>query len=74
MVQGVIDVLFEEEDGFTLVDYKTDYAREDNIQQLVETYQIQLDLYARAVEKILRQKVKEKILYSFTLGRAISIP
>lgn len=74
MVQGVIDVLFEEEDGFTLVDYKTDYAREDNIQQLVETYQIQLELYARAVEKILRQKVKEKILYSFTLGRAISIP
>jgi ATP-dependent helicase/nuclease subunit A len=73
LVQGVIDILFEENDGLILLDYKTDYVRENTIEELINTYRIQLDLYSQAVEKILQQRVKEKVLYSFTLQKVIPI-
>ena len=73
LVQGVIDVLFEEEDGLVLLDYKTDYTEEDTVRTLIETYRVQLDLYAKAVQKILSQPVKEKILYSFSLQKALKV-
>lgn len=69
LVQGIIDVCFEEPDGLVVLDYKTDkiYCAEE----LVEKYHAQLDYYAKALEQMTQKKVKEKILYSFTLGEAI---
>lgn len=69
LVQGIIDVYFEELDGLVVLDYKTDkiYCAEE----LVEKYHAQLDYYAKALEQMTQKKVKEKILYSFTLGEEI---
>lgn len=69
LVQGIIDVYFEEPDGLVVLDYKTDkiYCAEE----LVEKYHAQLDYYAKALEQMTQKKVKEKILYSFTLGEEI---
>ena len=41
--------------------------------ELVEKYHAQLDYYGRALEQITGKKVKEKVLYSFTLGEACSL-
>lgn len=68
-VQGIADCIFIESGGAVIVDYKTD--RVENEQALVDRYSAQLDLYARAFEKILNMPVKEKIIYSFHLSRAI---
>ena len=69
LVQGIIDVYFEEEDGLVVLDYKTD--RVQNSQELVDKYHAQLDYYAKALEQMTQKKVKEKIIYSFTLREEI---
>ena len=71
MVQGAIDLCFEEPDGIVVLDFKTD--RVDNLEQLVDCYGEQLNLYAEAAEKIFSKPVKEKIIYSFAVGNSISL-
>lgn len=73
LVQGIIDVFFEEDDGLVLMDYKTDVIRSRKEEELVEKYRVQLEYYQRAIEQITGKKVKEKIIYSFSLGKEITI-
>ena len=71
LVQGIIDVWFEEDDGLVVLDYKTDRVRRGA--ELREKYHAQLDYYAEALEQLLEKPVKEKIIYSFTLGEEIIV-
>ena len=71
LVQGTIDCLFREASGWILVDYKTD--RGSDATELVERYATQLELYAVAVENILKQPVREKYLYLFNTGETIQV-
>lgn len=71
LVQGIIDVYFEEEGELVVLDYKTDRVR--NSQELIERYHTQLDYYAKALERVTNKKVKEKIIYSFTLKEEIEV-
>ena len=71
LVQGIIDVYFEEEDGLVVLDYKTD--RVSRAEELVERYHGQLDYYAKALEQLRGKKVKEKLIYSFTLKKLIKL-
>ena len=71
LVQGIIDVYFEEPDGLVVLDYKTDKVRTGN--ELKEKYHAQLDYYAQALEQLMEKPVKEKIIYSFTLGEEIEV-
>ncbi len=66
LIQGIIDVFFEEEDGLVLLDYKTDAVRE--VQDLWKRYETQLDYYCEALQKLTGKPVKERILYSFHLN------
>lgn len=70
-MQGIIDVYFEEEDGLVVLDYKTDRVR--TADELVRRYQSQLTYYARALSQITGKAVKEKIIYSFALGKEINV-
>lgn len=72
VLQGVIDCYFEEDGELVLLDYKTDFV--DDLETVVENYRIQIDLYAKALEKLTGKKVKEKYLYLFYLDRAALIP
>ena len=69
LVQGIIDVYFQETDGLVVLDYKTDHVYSPDA--LVERYHAQLDYYAKALERMTGKTVKEKIIYSFTLGKEI---
>lgn len=61
-IQGIIDVLFEEEDGgLVLLDYKTD--RDTDPQRIAARYALQIRLYSEAAEAILGKKIKERYLY-----------
>ena len=71
LVQGIIDVYFEEPDGLVVLDYKTDKIWK--AEELAEKYHGQLDYYAKALEQITGKKVKEKIIYSFTLQKEIHL-
>ncbi len=71
LVQGIIDVFFEEEDGIVLLDYKTD--RVDDGNELVLRYEKQLQLYKDAIEKSYNTRVKETLIYSFYLDETLSL-
>ncbi len=82
IVQGTIDCFFEEADGVTLIDYKTDAFKEDisdkdaverfNTEK-AESYAVQLELYRRAVERITGMRVKEKYLYLFSTSGIVKV-
>src|SRR5699024_9724449 len=70
LIQGVIDCILYEANGISIIDYKTDTIVEDVISEEViaslrERYEVQVQLYKRALESILRQKVKDTHLYFF---------
>lgn len=65
LIQGVIDCLFEDEQGLVLVDYKTDHVRGFSEEQLKERYKTQISLYANAVSHIYRRPIDEQYVYYF---------
>ena len=71
LVQGIIDAYFMEEEEIVLVDYKTDRVKRGQEQKLINLYHVQLEDYARALERMTGKRVKEKIIYSFTLQKEI---
>lgn len=75
LIQGIIDLYFEEGGELVLVDYKTDRVMkgEAGEKELVKRYAIQLDYYAKALTQLTGKKVKEKIIYSFALGKGLSV-
>ena len=70
LIQGIIDCFFVEENQLVLLDYKTD--RVTSKQELWERYESQLYYYEEALSKIMQLPVKEKILYSFSLGCTVT--
>lgn len=75
LVQGVIDCFFEEEDGsITVADYKTDRIYGDNgIAEFKKRHELQLSYYKKAVERISLMPVGNCELYSFCLGKSVSL-
>ena len=69
--ESVIDAYFEEDGEFVLLDYKTDSKVDEA--ELRKRYKTQLDYYAKALERLEGKKVKEVLIYSFFLGRVISL-
>jgi ATP-dependent helicase/nuclease subunit A len=80
LVQGVIDCLYETEDGrLSLLDYKTDTIKgkfatvEEAKEVIINRYQKQLDLYATAIERIWKREIHEMGLYLFDGGHYFKV-
>ena len=71
LIQGIIDVYLEEEDGIVLVDYKTDLVKDPK--ELILRYRVQLDYYEEALVRLTGKCVKEKLIYSFGLEQEITL-
>ena len=71
IVQGVIDAFFFEYDMIVIVDYKTNNVKTEKA--LKDKYKIQLDYYAKALNRMLNKEIKESVIYSTVLNRCISI-
>ena len=69
LVQGIIDVCFEEDGKMILADYKTDVV--ERPVELVERYRTQLAYYTEALERLMEKEVAEQIIYSFHFEREI---
>lgn len=79
-IQGIIDCLFEDENGLVLVDYKTDritgrfpagFAGFRPV--LLKRYRTQIHLYQKAVETILQRKLQASYLYFFDGGHLLKV-
>jgi ATP-dependent helicase/nuclease subunit A len=71
LLMGVIDCFFYEENGIVLIDYKTDFATDENMQEIKERYEKQIYYYTEALNRITGEKVKEKYIYLFGNGKII---
>lgn len=72
LLQGIIDVFFEEDNELVLLDYKTDYVGANGIEFLKKRYHTQFECYKQALEQITGKTVKEMILYSFAMDKAVN--
>lgn len=75
LVQGVIDCFYEKEDGtYAILDFKTDAVKQENGEQvLLARHSKQLTLYARALAELTGKQVTSLYLYSFALGKRITV-
>ena len=73
-VQGRIDQLIFYPDGtIGIIDYKTDQVDANNLEALKRKYRVQVGIYALAAETILRQPVREALLYFTRINQLISM-
>jgi ATP-dependent helicase/nuclease subunit A len=72
VLSGTIDLIFIEERGWVLVDYKTDTITGD-IQPFVDYYKKQLDLYAKYWAELTSQSVVERILYFTSVQKEVAV-
>jgi len=77
-LQGVVDCIFEEPDGWVLLDFKTDRFPGLNKAAMAEaalkTYGLQLVLYRRALRQVMDCRIKESYIYLLTPGIAVPVP
>lgn len=70
-IQGIADLYFVEDGEIVLVDYKTNAGATAEV--LREEYEGQLHIYRDALEQMTGMRVKECLIYSFSLGETIPI-
>jgi ATP-dependent helicase/nuclease subunit A len=66
VLQGAIDLLFEEEDGWVLVDYKSDAVTPQNRAGLVRFYTPQVDTYRRWWRRLTGRPTRAGIFFAQT--------
>ena len=71
VMQGAVDLAFEENGKLVIVDYKTDRVRE--IGKLAVLYRKQLLLYREALRRSMEQEVGECLICSLSLNDVISV-
>ncbi len=73
LVEGRIDLLFEEEGSLVLVDYKADAVSPGELPERVERYRQQGRLYAEAAGKICGRPVKEVVFLFAAIPEEVSL-
>ena len=73
LVRGVIDLMFQEPDGWVIVDYKTDAVTADSVGKLVDHYRGQVNGYADTWQLLTGEHVKEKGLYLTRLNQFVTV-
>lgn len=78
LVQGVIDCVIPSDYGWMIIDYKTDTIDKEVtdkvVEQLADRYNLQVNLYREALEKIWHQPVNEAYLYFFDKQLVVKTP
>jgi ATP-dependent helicase/nuclease subunit A len=70
-LMGIMDLIIYEDDGVTLVDYKSDNVKSE--EELVRRHHLQLKIYKAVLEKIQTKPIKNVFIYSFHLNKTLEI-
>ena len=73
LFQGVVDCAILDEDGITILDFKTDYVTDETIPVVTEKYCSQVMAYAQALSRIYQKPIKSAALYFFSMDKLIII-
>ena len=71
--EGVMDVVFKEEDGLVVLDFKTDEVERKDLSSRSEHYKPQVKVYSDAIKTILGIPPKEVILFFLHLMETVSV-
>jgi len=71
--EGVMDIVFKEEDGLVVLDFKTDKVKQDDLNPRIEHYKPQVKVYSDAIRTIFGKPPKEVILFFLHLMEAVSV-
>jgi ATP-dependent helicase/nuclease subunit A len=73
LVEGIVDLVFEEDGQLVVVDYKSDAIAEDQAVAQAAHHAPQLQLYGRGVARALGQTVRERLVLFTAIGRAVPV-
>ena len=73
LMQGVVDCAIVEDDGITVLDFKTDYVTGDTLSVTAEKYIPQITAYAQALSRIYQLPVKFAKLYFFATNQFVDV-
>jgi ATP-dependent helicase/nuclease subunit A len=73
LVEGVVDLVFEEEGGLVIVDYKTDHIAHDQALAQAAHHAPQLQLYGRGLAQATGLPVRERLVLFTALGRTVPV-
>lgn len=72
VLEGFIDLLYEDDDGPVIVDYKTDsWSSASDLDVKVERYRVQLQAYAGAVREAVSRNVVSALLLFLSRNEAV---
>lgn len=69
VLEGVVDLVFRDGDGWVVADYKTDTGDDPDFGKRLPTYRAQVNLYAECWEQITGEPVRERWLVFVARGR-----
>jgi len=73
LLEGVIDLVFEEDGALVLVDYKTDGIAAEQALAQAAHHAPQLQLYGRGLAQALGLPVRERLVLFTTLGQVVAV-
>jgi ATP-dependent helicase/nuclease subunit A len=73
LVEGVVDLVFEEDDGLVVVDYKTDAIGAAQAIAQAAHHAPQLQLYGRGLAQATGQPVRERLVVFTATGQAVPV-
>lgn len=73
LLQGVVDCALIEDCGITIIDFKSDFITENNLQEKIHQYSEQIKTYANALSRIYQKPIIAAYLYFFSSGQLISV-
>ena len=73
LLQGVVDCAILEDDGITIIDFKTDRVTENTLPDVAARYAPQVLIYGEALSRIYERPIKGEYLYFFRLNRLIPV-
>ena len=73
LVQGVVDCALIEEDGITVIDFKTDRVTYETLQGVAQGYKPQIMAYSNALQRIYNKPIKAAMLYFFEVESFVTV-
>jgi ATP-dependent exoDNAse (exonuclease V) beta subunit len=73
LIEGIVDLVFEEEGHLVVLDYKSDSIHDDQALARADEHKEQLRLYGRGLVQALGQPVRERLILFTALGRTVAV-
>ena len=73
LLEGIVDLVFEEDGELVIVDYKTDRIVEDQVLAQAAHHAPQLQLYGRGLARATGMRIRQRLVVFAALGREVPV-